>query len=504
MSRDDQEREELPLPHEGMSDEDKGELLLRYVRAGRSVAGLDFSNADLREQNLTNADLSGVIVTQATFWMADLTGASLRGVDLTDTWFADVARDGFHSNAAADFATCARSGWNEDEIEQLALRGLDFDWDTFPEPARVRFCGLPEPHEGMTPKEKGELLLRHVRAGRPVAGLDFSGANVNHRDLSGADLSGGVFVDSKFYQARLVEASFVGADMRFAYMSDAECMRADFSGVRLSRARMSSTNFTDATFEGADLLFARITPNTYRKSGWTPDFLLLLKGLGLEVVNLDEFPSEARHAILGSRQGLTLTFDTRLHRFASSAVEGLILEVLGPDTDVGVEEQSRPDAEGPGFVRINGSSFDHLLRVAEAFYARAWEWDSQDTVVSRLLTDLRDEIREAAVNHPDVQEMLLDQAGEQLAKKDRNEHLRGRWERLLHAIKDDTLDRAKNVIGERTVDALSDAGKGIIEDVQGWWDQRQALIWARRVDAIDEREWAGLIEDKHWEGRDEW
>lgn len=27
---------------------------------------------------------------------------------------------------------------------------------------------LPEPHDGMTPEEKGELLLRYVKAGRPM------------------------------------------------------------------------------------------------------------------------------------------------------------------------------------------------------------------------------------------------------------------------------------------------------------------------------------------------
>ena len=36
---------DLPVPHPGLSGDDKGNLLLEYVAAGGSVAGLDFSGA---------------------------------------------------------------------------------------------------------------------------------------------------------------------------------------------------------------------------------------------------------------------------------------------------------------------------------------------------------------------------------------------------------------------------------------------------------------------------
>ena len=38
---------DLPLPQQGMAPEGKGVLLLRYVSVGRSVVGLDFSEASL-------------------------------------------------------------------------------------------------------------------------------------------------------------------------------------------------------------------------------------------------------------------------------------------------------------------------------------------------------------------------------------------------------------------------------------------------------------------------
>lgn len=83
-----------------------------------------------------------------------------------------------------------------------------------------------------------------------------------------------------------------------------------------------------------------------------------------------EFPQEARAAILGA--ALTLTFDTRLHLLDATALNAFIADLLGPATDVAIEEGSDFNSAGPSLIRINGANRDDLVRVAEAFYDRVW------------------------------------------------------------------------------------------------------------------------------------
>ena len=127
--------------------------------------------------------------------------------------------------------------------------------------------------------------------------------------------------------------------------------------------------------------------------------------------------------------GMVLTFDTRLHRFDPTAFDAFIAQVLGPDTDVTIEERSNIDVEGPSFIRINGSRAEDLVAVAEAFYDRVWQSDDASeagllprsvALLVQRLDSLRDElasVRESVglFDDPTVREMIVDEAHEHQA-----------------------------------------------------------------------------------------
>lgn len=521
--------DDLPEPHDGMTPEEKGELLLHYAKAAKPVAGMDFSEADLFGEDLSGTDLSGVVLNGAILHMATLDGACLRGVGLEAASLGLIARDGGSMGCAADYETYRRSEWTPERASRFVQLGMAFDEESFPDDLRAHLFGLPPPQEDMTPEHKGELLLRYVRAGVSVAGLDFSGADIYKADLREARLQGAQLQGAKLAEVDLGGADLSGADLTSADLLDARLNRAtllrtslvgaDMSGTFCVECRMEGCDLTGATLMATDLRGVDLRKNTYfsavvnsatyAASGWTPEMLQELRQgppadpdsfyaalrptLGIDLHNLDEFPPEAQQALLGAASGLTLTFDARVHRAAPALVTGLILEVLGPESDVGVEQQSRP-SETPGFIRINGSDPADLILVAEAFYARLWDIAGASPQVAMLLTELRETLDLAAMNHSDADEWVRDLAeGHRVARDKRT--LATKWRRLLEAIGQDNLDRGRKLIGKRTFDTTVEIGGEIVADVRAWWERRQSEVWERRVEEMEAQEPA-LLEDQ--------
>jgi hypothetical protein len=257
---------------------------------------------------------------------------------------------------------------------------------------------LPEPHEGMTPEEKGQLLLRYVKAGKPVAGRDFSLGHLNYANLRGADLRRANLRGAKLYAATLCGSQLQQANLAHAYLSLADLDGADLTEANLRQSRMSGTDFTAASLTNADLTFARATANTYRRSGWTPAKLLLLRRQGLEVVNLDEFPAEARLA-WDQTGGLLIFLSTRLLPWDQTMLHAFVCTVLGTDTDVRVAEYIESPSGDSSRVRLTGSSPADLLKVAEHISNVTWRTEQKGALqtagllqVDQVLTSL-DHIR---------------------------------------------------------------------------------------------------------------
>ncbi|MFH1467869.1 MAG: pentapeptide repeat-containing protein [Pseudomonadota bacterium] len=346
----------------------------------------------------------------------------------------------------------------------------------------VRRIEIPKPDADMTPEEKGDLLLRYIRTGRVVSGLLFHDADLRGADLRGAYLAHVDLREALLHGAVLDKATLDGADLGAAYLNGASLRGASLTGARLWGVR-----FRDADLRGADLtnavleeaiLFnaklddvkwwgARVDHLTYDRSGWTPSVVRSLHDANVRFNDLDRFPAAARLAITRDLGGLTLTFDTRLHRFDGTAFDLLIAQVLGHDTDVTIEGRSNVD-EHPGWIRINGSRIEDLVSVAEAFYNRTWEDErpqpSEAAVMQAMtsgfaailgcLSQQRDHLVRidesvGILANPDVQEMLEGQGAAFVLETDRR-LLQTRFQRVAEAA----YDEARHRLGEKAVDVV--------------------------------------------------
>jgi hypothetical protein len=170
--------------------------------------------------------------------------------------------------------------------------------------------------------------------------------------------------------------------------------------------------------------------------------------------------------------GLTLTFDSRLHRFDATAFDAFIASVLGPDTDVTIEQRSNIDAEGPSFIRINGARSEDLVAVAEAFYNRAWREAEAEKralqkamsagigVLLQRLDQQRDSlagIEEAVgiLDNPDVREKLGDDGAAFVLAKDKK-LLQTRFQRISKGIFGEVRKRALGKAGDAVAGELTE------------------------------------------------
>ncbi|WP_224240791.1 DUF2169 family type VI secretion system accessory protein [Hyalangium gracile] len=107
------------------------------------------------------------------------------------------------------------------------------------------------------PQGLRQQLLRRVKAKQPVAGEDWTDADLSGLDLRGVDLSGAILQNASLRGARLDEAKLdgailSGADLSGANLSKASLTAAELTGVKAASARFDEANLEDATLNGGD------------------------------------------------------------------------------------------------------------------------------------------------------------------------------------------------------------------------------------------------------------
>lgn len=365
---------------------------------------------------------------------------------------------------------------------------------------------LPEPHEGMTPKEKGELLLRYVQTRRPVDGLRFHGArlqqvelvnsNLKGARLDGADLSGSNLTGAKLEGVRLRNAllrrtNLSGADLRETDLGGADLSGAGMGGARLVRtdlrwATIAGVDFTESyiwgvKLEGADGLprdrrAAHVDAATYLKSCWTPAHLTEWLRAGAVVESFADFPEDAQLAVFREFEGLLLFLSTRLLPWDQTILHAFACSVLGRDTDVRVADYV--ETETGCRVRLVGSDPGDLIRFAEYLAQVAWRTEQNSALqaadllqVGQVL-DTLDFVRqhveklELWAERSGTQEMLEDHAAVHIKKKD-VALIRTWQQKVLKAL----WGAAKKKMGKEAAGSVEDAMRGLLpggrEDLDG-------------------------------------
>ncbi len=400
-----EDQEELPRPQNAMTPEEKGELLLRYLASGSAVSDLRFDKANLGVTNDLNTHIGRELAWYGTVY----------GPQETEFWRSEIIKN-WRDKGRVDFDSLPRPK------RSPSLDGVRLDEANL---AGVHLYNLSADHASF---ENATMIEAHLvlSSGKYVcfAGADMTrvnltmcgdleradfmqtklcdawlvGINVRRGLFPKADLSrihaygGANFTDAQFDHANLTDA-----DLRQAHLVGATFRGANLTGINLFEANLCGATLTSTRGIPANLGGCQIDAKLARNSEWTSTILLRWVEAGAVVVDEENLEPTLRSALHRQREGLTLTFDNRLHRFDSAAFDLLIAEVLGPETNVTIEEQSNV-SDRPGWIRINGDDPEHLVTVAEAFYDRVWAGDKKQAgllprgiaLLVRRLDELRD------------------------------------------------------------------------------------------------------------------
>lgn len=209
------------------------ELLAMIKRHGGKAEGLDLSRREFEENiNLSQLDLSGILLREASLWYAHLEGANLSGAHLERTILRGAHLEG------ADL-----SGADADGID---LQGAHL------EGANLSGAQL----------KKAELLKTYL--GKAVLpGAHLEGAELEEAHLDWADLSGAYLKKALLMRAHLEGANLSGAHLEGAFMEDANLERANLSnahlkGADLQRADLRGANLHRAHLQQANLNYANL------------------------------------------------------------------------------------------------------------------------------------------------------------------------------------------------------------------------------------------------------
>ena len=288
---------------------------------------------------------------------------------------------------------------------------------------------------------------------------------------------------SGFHSSYMAAADLRGANLRDATFDKADMHEADLRGATLSGAMFQNADLRGARVEASSLLRATVTgalvnQHTLDRGGWLAGETRTLVARGLTIEGVPGLV----HGLLAGAPGLTLTFDTRLHRFDPTAFDAFIAGVLGRETAVTIEARSNVREEGPGWIRINGSDPDDLVLVAEAFYDRAWRVQAEaaatedkalaatmsalKTFFGARLDAMRDDLRhvKASTNlfaNQAVREAITDEAN----KRDAAKMKKATQTRLRRISEGLLLEAPKALLGTYLGESAADVAGEVVGEV---------------------------------------
>jgi len=193
----------------------------------------DLGGANLRNVDLTGANLSGAYLSKADLRDANLTGANLSGAHL----------------GRADLSGAKLSQAN------LSLSHLGR--------ADLFRAALIETNLSAAQLSKTDLREANLR-GANLEGADLSGADLKKADLGKADLSRAFLSETDLCGAYLIGARLNDADLGHAHLRNADLRKANFEkaslrGAFLCRAILKEANLKDADLREANLSLADLS-----------------------------------------------------------------------------------------------------------------------------------------------------------------------------------------------------------------------------------------------------
>lgn len=131
--------------------------------------------------------------------------------------------------------------------------------ETAPTSVTRAFAALsPDASAGTAARDTRAELLRRIRSGEPLGGLELRGAVLAGMAIAGASLAGIDLSSADLRGANLAGTDLRGARLDGAQLDGARLEGANFEGASLIGASLRSVALTGASFVGADLSNAQI------------------------------------------------------------------------------------------------------------------------------------------------------------------------------------------------------------------------------------------------------
>jgi len=240
------ELHEADLSRTDLSQMDTRSVQFTLVLENLDLAGINFRSAILTGASFQNSRFYGAGADQrwGTFddWIADLSGAELKEADLTGANLNNVlmARTNL-IRASLNRAKLADSYLIGANFSSAQLIGADLRRAVL-ENASLTGANLGEAKASLVNLQGGSL--GQVSA----VGGDFSFADLTQSNWQGADLSGANFSQAQLQDADLSSTKLVKANLNQAQLQNAKLQNANLSAVDLRGANVTGADFLGAMF----------------------------------------------------------------------------------------------------------------------------------------------------------------------------------------------------------------------------------------------------------------
>ena len=222
------------------------------------AAGVDLSRAELGQSGtpetsffnlvLDNVDLSGINLKSANLNQASFKGSIFRAPGADGRWdtFDDAIADLTQAQMRqANFtdANLSRVIMNRSDLSRATLNRANLSY------ARLIGADLGS-SQLIGANLRGAFLEK-----ASLTGADIGDAKFNEANLYGARLSRVIAIGTHFSYANLMNTEWRGADLSGAYLDRANLRNANLSATRLTGAVLRSARLENANLENADLSF---------------------------------------------------------------------------------------------------------------------------------------------------------------------------------------------------------------------------------------------------------
>lgn len=208
------------------------------------LKGTNFGSAKLEDAKFNEADFLGTILLRTILKGAHFDQARFDGADFTETELRGASLKGCTAfELTLSKVSLAQANLSDATFEKCNFFSVNLDGTNFTRSRLDQSSFLDVTGEKTIFRAASLVNLRVVKVetGSHLHGADFRGSNMTMANLRGVDL---------------IESDFTGAVMYRADLSDTNLTNAKLNGIRAGEARFERSNLTKAELRGADLMNA--------------------------------------------------------------------------------------------------------------------------------------------------------------------------------------------------------------------------------------------------------